>query len=133
MSEPLPFDGVSLLAQMRAWGRSLGFSQIGIADIDLSSAESGFLAWLDNGFAGTMDYMAAHGLKRSRPAALVPGTVRVVTARLDYLPRTTATGWQAIEWRRLDDPVDEHQPLRRPGERPPHIPLPRRWENHRSR
>jgi epoxyqueuosine reductase len=50
-----------------------------------------------------MDYMAAHGSKRTRPAELVPGTLRVITARLDYLPRDTASGWQAIEWRRLDD------------------------------
>ena len=48
-----------------------------------------------------MDYMAAHGLRRARPAELVPGTLRVVTARMDYLPRTTPTGWQAIEWDRL--------------------------------
>ena len=104
MSEPLPFDGVSLLAQMRAWGRSLGFSQIGVAGIDLASAEPRLAAWLDNGFHGEMDYMAAHGMKRARPAELVPGTVSVITARLDYLPRATATGWQRIEWDRLGDP-----------------------------
>ena len=51
-----------------------------------------------------MDYMAAHGLKRARPAELVPGTVRVVTARMDYLPRTAPEGWQAIEWRRIGEP-----------------------------
>ncbi len=87
---------------MRAWGRELGFSQIGIADIDLASAESHLLSWLDNGFHGAMDYMSAHGLKRARPAELVPGTVRVVTARLDYLPRDTEPGWQAIEWHRIE-------------------------------
>src|SRR5271154_3667135 len=51
---------------------------------------------------GSMDYMAAHGIKRTRPAELVPGTVRVVTARLDYLPQGTAPGWQQIEWRRIE-------------------------------
>src|SRR5664280_3424235 len=51
-----------------------------------------------------MDYMAAHGLKRSRPAELVPGTIRVVTARLDYLPRATEAGWQSLEWQRLAEP-----------------------------
>ena len=103
MNEPLPFDGASLLAQMQAWGRSLGFSQIGVAGIDLASAEPRLAAWLDNGFHGEMDYMAAHGMKRARPAELVPGTASVITARLDYLPRTTATGWQRVEWDRLDD------------------------------
>jgi epoxyqueuosine reductase len=102
MSESRVLDGDALLAQLRAWGRELGFSQIGIADVDLASAESHFLGWLADGFHGTMGYMSAHGLKRARPAELVPGTVRVVTARLDYLPPGTAPGWQAIEWRRLD-------------------------------
>jgi epoxyqueuosine reductase len=104
MREPLPFDGATLLAELRAWGRELGFSQIGVAGIDLASAEPRLAAWLDNGFHGEMDYMAAHGMKRARPGELVPGTVSVVTARLDYLPRARAAGWQAIEWRRLDDP-----------------------------
>ncbi|MEO8835863.1 MAG: tRNA epoxyqueuosine(34) reductase QueG [Caldimonas sp.] len=90
---------------MRTWGRELGFSQIGVAGIDLASAEPRLAAWLDNGFHGEMDYMAAHGMKRARPDELVPGTASVVTARLDYLPRDTAPGWQAVEWRRLDDPA----------------------------
>ena len=101
MTDSHVLDGAAVLAQLRAWGRELGFSQIGVADIDLSSAEAPLLAWLDNGFHGAMDYMAAHGLRRARPAEFVPGTVRVVTARLDYLPRATAPGWQAVEWQRL--------------------------------
>ena len=52
-----------------------------------------------------MDYMAAHGMKRARPAELVPGTLRVITARMDYLPRDTPPGWRAIEWERLDAPA----------------------------
>jgi epoxyqueuosine reductase len=103
MSEPLPSFGASLLDQMRAWGRSLGFSQIGVAGIDLASAEPRLAAWLDNGFHGEMDYMAVHGMKRARPAELVPGTVSVITARLDYLPRATTAGWQRVEWGRLED------------------------------
>ena len=102
MSESHVLDGDALLARLRGWGRELGFSQIGVADIDLASAEGPFAAWLADGFHGTMAYMAAHGSKRTRPAELMPGTVRVVTARLDYLPRGTGPGWQAIEWRRLD-------------------------------
>ena len=75
-----------------------------MAGIDLSSAEAGLLDWLGRGFHGEMGYMAAHGLKRARPAELVPGTVSVLTARMDYLPRDTPEGWQAIEWSRLERP-----------------------------
>ena len=59
---------------------------MGIAGCDLGAAEAGLQAWLDRGFHGEMDYMAAHGTKRSRPAELVPGTVRIISARLDYFP-----------------------------------------------
>ena len=74
--------------QLQAWAQALGFSQIGVANVCLQDAEPGLLAWLDAGFHGSMGYMAAHGLKRARPAELVPGTVRVITARMDYLPAT---------------------------------------------
>ena len=94
----------ALLAQLRERAALLGFSQIGVADVDLSDAEPGLLQWLDNGFHGSMAYMAVHGLKRARPAELVPGTVRVITARMDYLPRQLAEGWQAVEWQRLAEP-----------------------------
>nr|WP_246312303.1 tRNA epoxyqueuosine(34) reductase QueG [Aquabacterium terrae] len=86
---------------MRTWGHELGFSQIGVAGIDLHEAEAGLQAWLAAGFHGSMHYMQAHGLKRARPAELVPGTLRVITARLDYLPRDTPQGWQAIGFERL--------------------------------
>ena len=92
-----------LLAQVRGWASALGFSQIGVAGVDLAHAEPGLLQWLDNGFHGSMAYMAAHGLKRARPAELVPGTLCVITARMDYLPAATPPGWQAIEWQRLED------------------------------
>ncbi|CAN5905024.1 tRNA epoxyqueuosine(34) reductase QueG [soil metagenome] len=97
-------DMPALLAQTRDWAAALGFSQIGVADVNLSTAEPGLAAWLHNGFHGSMDYMAAHGMKRARPAELVPGTVRVLTARMDYLPAATQTGWQVVEWNRLADP-----------------------------
>ena len=73
--------------QLQLWGRQLGFSQIGVAPVDLSSAEPGLLAWLANGHHGNMDYMQRHGLMRSRPSELVPGTLSVITARMNYLPR----------------------------------------------
>ena len=98
-------DGHRLLGQLREWASELGFSQIGVADVDLSSAEDGLRRWLDNGFHGSMDYMAAHGLKRVRPAELVPGTVRVITARMDYLPRDTPPQWRHVEWQRIADPA----------------------------
>ena len=83
-------DLSQLAKQIKHWGHALGFAAIGIADCDLGAAESGLLAWLDKGFHGDMDYMAAHGTRRSRPAELVPGTIRVITARLDYLPPDAA-------------------------------------------
>lgn len=79
-----------MAGQIRQWGRELGFAEVGIADGELSAAEAGLQAWLDRGFHGEMDYMAAHGTKRSRPAELVPGTVRVISARLDYFPPAAA-------------------------------------------
>jgi len=98
-------EGGKLLAQVREWATELGFSQIGVAGVDLSAAEPGLVAWLEAGFHGRMGYMQAHGLRRARPAELVPGTVRVITARMDYLPRGAAAGWQAVEWQRLDEPA----------------------------
>ena len=95
-----------MVRRIREWALQLGFSQIGVAGVDLSSAEAGLLAWLSNGFHGEMAYMQTHGLKRARPAELVPGTLSVVTVRMDYLPRATQEGWQALEFERL----------RRPGE-----------------
>jgi len=79
-------DFAALAAEIRRWGEALGFQQVGIADCDLSAAEPGFAEWLARGWHGDMDYMAAHGTRRSRPAELIPGTVRVISVRMDYLP-----------------------------------------------
>jgi epoxyqueuosine reductase len=98
------FDAVQLAAQLQTWGRELAFSQIGVSGIDLASAEPGLQAWLAAGFQGDMAYMASHGIKRARPAELVPGTVSVLTARMDYLPRATPPDWQARELARLQRP-----------------------------
>lgn len=78
-------DAAALAARIKDWGRDLGFQALGIADIDLSDAEAGLRDWLAAGFAGEMDYMARHGMKRARPAELVPGTVSIVVARMNYL------------------------------------------------
>ncbi|MBD3586362.1 tRNA epoxyqueuosine(34) reductase QueG [Salinimonas sp. HHU 13199] len=75
-----------LADDIKAWGRALGFQQVGISDIDLSKHEAYLQQWLDNGYHGEMDYMAAHGMKRARPDELLPGTLRVISVRMDYLP-----------------------------------------------
>ncbi len=89
-------DPGRLAADIKAWGKALGFQSIGICDTDLSLAEPGFAAWLERGFHGEMDYMARHGMKRLRPAELVPGTRRVITARMDYLPSHVASSEEVI-------------------------------------
>ncbi|MQA39804.1 tRNA epoxyqueuosine(34) reductase QueG [Rugamonas aquatica] len=97
-----------LALSIKRWGVELGFAEIRITDIDLSHAEAGLQAWLDAGMHGEMDYMATHGMMRARPAELVPGTIRVVSARMNYLPRDTETSgdkdWRAREAARLADP-----------------------------
>jgi epoxyqueuosine reductase len=79
-------DWAALAASIRAWGRELGFDEIGIADTDLGADEVRLLNWLSAGWHGEMDYMARHGSARTRPAELVPGTLRVVSARMNYRP-----------------------------------------------
>lgn len=77
----------SLLSdKIKQWGKDLGFAQVGIADIDLTEHEAQLQRWLDNNYHGEMDYMAAHGMMRARPDELVPGTKRVITVRMNYLP-----------------------------------------------
>ncbi|WP_090142923.1 tRNA epoxyqueuosine(34) reductase QueG [Limnohabitans sp. DM1] len=90
--------------QIQIWARELGLSQIGVTGIDLSSAEPGLQAWLAAGFHGSMGYMASHGMKRARPTELVPGTVSVITARMDYLPEGTPPNWLARETERSLQP-----------------------------
>ena len=86
-----------LAAAIKAWGRELGFQQVGIAGIDLSGHEARLLEWLAAGFHGAMAYMSRHGVKRSRPAELVPGTVRVIAARMDYWPPESAEPWNVLD------------------------------------
>lgn len=83
-------DLADLAQRIKSWARDLGFTDVGIADTDLSVAEAHLHNWLAQGFHGDMDYMQRHGLKRSRPELLHEGTVRVVSVRLDYLPDSHA-------------------------------------------
>ncbi|HEB95484.1 MAG TPA: tRNA epoxyqueuosine(34) reductase QueG [Sedimenticola thiotaurini] len=79
-------DAGQLARRIKAWGRELGFQQVGICDTDLGRAERRLQAWLADGHHGEMEYMARHGLKRSRPPLLVEGTRSIVSVRMDYLP-----------------------------------------------
>jgi epoxyqueuosine reductase len=79
-------DLTALQASIRNWGRELGFSAIGFASVELGEAEDELMNWLAAGYHGSMDYMARHGVTRARPAELLPGTVSIISARLDYLP-----------------------------------------------
>jgi len=100
-SEPLDPAGATELARtIKRWGRELGFQQVGIADCDLSQAEQRLKDWLARGRHGEMAWMARHGTKRTRPDELVPGTLSVISARLDYLPEHQ----QAMSGA-LDDPA----------------------------
>lgn len=85
-----PLDPAALQAKVRAWGRELGFAQIGFANIDLAEDEAHFLDWLRAGFNGEMQYMERHGAKRTRPGELIPGTVGCISARMDYWPAKAA-------------------------------------------
>ena len=87
MSAPIqPPDYRQLAARIKAWAAEQGFQQAGVADVDLEQAGARLRQWLARGFQGDMEYMHRHGSKRWRPAELVPGTLRVVSVRMDYLP-----------------------------------------------
>lgn len=83
-------DWANLATDIQRWGQELGFQKLGISDTQLDEAETHLLNWLQEGKHGRMDYMSKHGTKRSRPAELEPGTVSVISARLDYLPPNSA-------------------------------------------
>ncbi len=89
-------EPLAVAAAIKAWGRELGFQQIGITDTDLGTAEAHLTDWLQAGYHGTMDYMARHGTRRSRPAELVSGTRSVISARLDYLPESPVISAQVL-------------------------------------
>ncbi|MGE7990469.1 tRNA epoxyqueuosine(34) reductase QueG [Pseudomonas sp. NPDC089554] len=84
-----PPDLAALAQSIKNWGQDLGFAHVGIADIELGEHEQHLQRWLEAGYQGEMEYLAAHGTKRSRPAELIPGTLRVVSMRMDYLPGDT--------------------------------------------
>ncbi|KMJ46083.1 tRNA epoxyqueuosine(34) reductase QueG [Xenorhabdus khoisanae] len=85
-----PLDLNLLAANIKQWGISLGFQQVGICDTDLSAEEPKLQEWLDKQYHGEMDWMARHGMMRARPHELLPGTLRVISVRMNYLPAKAA-------------------------------------------
>ena len=90
-------DHAALAELIRTWGRELGFQQLGIAGVALGQDEAHLRDWLAKGQHGRMDYMARHGDKRSRPDELVPGTLRVVSVRMDYGTGDDVEAWATLE------------------------------------
>jgi len=90
-------DMAALKKEIVGWCRELGFQQTGISDIDLTKAESQLNDWLAAGFHGSMQYMERHGSKRSHPDELVPGTIRVISVRMDYLPESQDTAKNLLD------------------------------------
>ncbi|MDX5629061.1 MULTISPECIES: tRNA epoxyqueuosine(34) reductase QueG [unclassified Brenneria] len=85
-----PYDLGELAQLIKQWGLSLGFQQVGICDTDLSAEEPKLQAWLDKQYHGEMAWMARHGMLRARPHELLPGTLRVISVRMNYLPAKAA-------------------------------------------
>jgi epoxyqueuosine reductase len=93
-----------LADQVKDWGRDLGFAELRIGTIDLTDAGAGLDAWLDAGFQGAMDYMARHRALRANPRLLAPGALRVISARMNYLPRNSPDDWREREQRLTQQP-----------------------------
>jgi epoxyqueuosine reductase len=91
-----PAEAAHLARAIKAWGAELGFQQLGIADCDLATAEARLTRWLGQDMHGEMHWLARHGTRRTRPAELVPGTIRIISARMDYLPEYQADIGQVL-------------------------------------
>lgn len=89
-------DHTAIIETIQAWARELGFQDIGFTGVNLHEHEAYLEKWLQAGYHGTMDWMARHGSKRSRPSELVPGTCTVISCRMDYLPEA-ADAWEILE------------------------------------
>ena len=96
MTDPLSIDPHAVKLELATLAGTFGFSQLGIAGVDIPADEQHLLRWLDAGFHGEMEYMRRHGTLRSRPADLVPGTVRVISARMDYWPESSQDPWDVL-------------------------------------
>jgi len=94
---PHEINYANLASQIKQWGAELGFQAVGISDTNLGEAEARMQQWLAQGYHGVMDYMAKHGSKRSRPAELIPATLRVISVRMDYYPDHAKNAWEVIK------------------------------------
>lgn len=101
LSSSSNIDYPALARDIKSWAREFGFAHAGVSDIELSAAETHLLNWLEAGYHGAMDYMQRHGSKRSRPAELVPGTLRVISVRMNYWPEDSAEAWGVLRDTRL--------------------------------
>jgi epoxyqueuosine reductase len=95
---------LTLAPRIRQWGGELGFARIGITDVEVTESSNHLAAWLATGSHGDMDYMQRHAELRADPARLLPGAMRVITARMDYLPRKTPHNWSQRELNRTLEP-----------------------------
>jgi len=94
---PHQVNYAALNEQIRDWAHELGFQAVGVSDTNLVEAENGLLQWLARGLHGGLDYMAKHGVKRSRPVELLPGTLRVISLRMNYLPPRARDSWEVLK------------------------------------
>lgn len=94
---PQQVNDATLATRIKQWGAELGFQAVGISDSQLGEAGARLQQWLADGYHGAMDYMAKHGSKRSRPAELVPGTVRVISVRMNYYPDHAKDSWEVMK------------------------------------
>ena len=85
------------LATVRTLATELGFTGLGVSSVNLAQAEQRLTDWLARGYHGEMAWMAHHGSRRSRPAELVPGTLRVISVRMDYWPQQAAAPWPVLQ------------------------------------
>ncbi len=99
-----PIDLPALVDRIRRWAAELGFSAVGVSDLDVAQPAQRLRAWLAREFHGQMDYMQRNEPVRSDPTRLLAGARRAICARMDYRPRADGEDWIDREWRRLADP-----------------------------
>ena len=96
MTDPHSIDLHAAKLELATLADRFGFSKLGVASVEIPADEQHLLRWLDAGFHGEMEYMRRHGVLRSRPSDLVPGTVRVISARMDYWPESAHDPWEVL-------------------------------------
>ena len=96
-THPETIDLPRLREKIERWARELGFQSLGISSGQLTQAESHLLEWLNRGYHGTMSYMSRHGSARTRPHELLPGTVRIISVRMDYRPEDVVDSLAGLE------------------------------------